>query len=225
MSDAPERLDEAVMAMVAARDLPDGAVVNLGIGLPLAIADCLPPGREILLHSEQGILGFGPTAHDPAAVDPLVLNAGGQPVTRLPGHSFMSHDESFAMIRGGHIDVAVLGALQVDAEGNLANARIPGKPAPGLGGGQDLATCAKQVVIVMRHTTNEGQPKVLERCTLTLTTLACVDRVVTDVGVFEIEGGRVILREYAPGWSIDQIQAITATPLTVAEDLREITLG
>ena len=224
MEDMPERLDETVMAMLAARDLPDGAVVNLGIGLPLAIADCLPPDREVLLHSEQGILGFGRRAQDRSEVDPLILNAGGEPITRPPGICYMSHDESFAMIRGGHIDVAVLGALQVDAAGNLANAQIPGKPAPGLGGGQDLATCAKQLLIVMRHTTADGAPKIVERCDLVLTALSCVDRVVTDVGLFEIGGGRVTLREYAPGWSVEQIQALTGTELAVAEDLREVTL-
>ena len=221
----PERLDESVMAMLAARDLPDGAVVNLGIGLPLAIADCIPPDREVLLHSEQGILGFGPRAFDPADVDPLILNAGGEPILRPPGICYMSHDESFAMIRGGHIDVAVLGALQVDREGNLANARIPGKPAPGLGGGQDLATCAKQLLIVMRHSAPDGSPKIVERCDLELTALSCVDRVVTDIGLFAIADGRVTLLEHAPGWSVAQIQAISGVELLVADDLREVSLG
>ena len=224
MSDSPEFLDESVMAMVAARDLPDGAVVNLGLGLPLAISDCIPPDREVLLHSEQGILGFGPRAGDPAEVDVLIMNAGGEPVTRPPGICYVSHDESFAMIRGGHLDVSVLGALQVDQEGNLANAQIPGKPAPGLGGGQDLATCAKQVLVVMKHLAPDGSPKIVERCDLVLTALGCVDRVVTDVGLFEIADGRVTLLEYAPGWTVEQIQAITGVELAVAEDVREIVL-
>ncbi len=224
MSDSPEFLDEAVMAMVAARDLPDGAVVNLGLGLPLAISDCIPPDREVLLHSEQGILGFGPRAADPSEVDVLIMNAGGEPVTRPPGICYVSHDESFAMIRGGHLDVSVLGALQVDQEGNLANAQIPGKPAPGLGGGQDLATCAKQVLVVMHHLAPNGAPKIVERCDLVLTALGCVDRVVTDVGLFAIADGRVTLLEYAPGWTVEQIQAITGAELAVAEDVREIVL-
>ena len=225
MSETPERLDESVMALLAARDLPDGAVVNLGLGLPLAIADCIPPGREVLLHSEQGVLGFGPRAADPAEVDPLIMNAGGEPVTRPPGICYMSHDESFAIIRGGHIDVSVLGALQVDADGNLANAQLPGKPAPGLGGGQDLATCAKQVLVVMRHTAPTGEPKIVERCDMVLTARNCVDRVVTDVGLFAIADGRVTLLEHAPGWSVEGIQAITGAELAVAPDLREIVLA
>ena len=225
MSAGPERLGETAMALLAARDLPDGAVVNLGIGLPLAIADCIPPDREVLLHSEQGILGFGPRVSDPAQADPLILNAGGQPVARPPGICYMSHDESFAMIRGGHIDVAVLGGLQVDAAGNLANALIPGKPAPGLGGGQDLATCAKQVLVMMRHTAPDGSPKIVERCGMVLTARGCVDRVVTDVGLFAIAGGRVTLLEHAPGWTAERIRAITGAPLDIAADLREVTLA
>ena len=224
MSELPERLGEDVMALVAARDLPDGATVNLGLGLPLAIADYIPPDREVLLHSEQGILGFGPRAEDRADIDPLIMNAGGEPVTRPPGICYMSHDESFAMIRGGHLDVSALGALQVDQEGNLANAQIPGKPAPGLGGGQDLATCAKQVLVVMKHNAPNGDPKIVERCDMVVTARGCVDRVVTDVGLFEIADGRVTLLEYAPGWSVEQIQAITGVELAVAEDVREITL-
>ena len=224
MSEQPEILDESVMAMVAARDLPDGAIVNLGLGLPLALSDYIPPDREVLFHSEQGIVGFGARVFDPAEVDPLLMNAGGEPVASAPGMSYMSHDESFAMIRGGHIDVTVLGALQVDAQGNLANAQIPGKPAPGLGGGQDLATCAKQVLVVMRHVAPNGDPKIVERCDMVLTALGCVDRVVTDVGLFEIADGRVTLLEYAPGWTVDQIQAITGAELAVAEDVREIVL-
>ena len=225
MSETAERLDESVMAMLAARDLPDGAVVNLGLGLPLAIADWIPPDREVLLHSEQGVLGFGPRVEDPADVDLLIMNAGGEPVTRPPGICYMSHDESFAIIRGGHIDVSALGALQVDAQGNLANALVPGKPAPGLGGGQDLATCAKQVLVVMRHNAPNGDPKIVERCDMVLTALGCVDRVVTDVGLFEIADGRVTLLEYAPGWTVEQIQAITGVELVVPADVREITLG
>lgn len=224
MSELPERLGEDVMALVAARDLPDGAIVNLGLGLPLAIADYIPPDREVLLHSEQGVLGFGPRVEDRAEIDPLIMNAGGEPVTRPPGICYMSHDESFAMIRGGHIDVTALGALQVDQEGNLANAQIPGKPAPGLGGGQDLATCAKQVLVVMKHNAPNGDPKIVERCDMVLTALGCVDRVVTDVGLFEIANGRVTLLEFAPGWTVEQIQSITGVELAVAEDVREIVL-
>ena len=221
----PERLDPTVMAMIAARDFFDGAVVNLGAGLPLACSDWVPEGREVIFHSEQGLLGFGPLARDRSEVRTDVMNASAQFVVARPGMCFMSHDESFALIRGGHLDIAVLGGLQVDAEGNLANAHIPGKPAPNLGGGQDLATCARRVIVLMFHTTSDGRPKVLERCTLPLTAPRCVDRVVTDVAVMDVSGGRVILRELAPGWTPAEVQAITDAPLEVAEGVREISLA
>ena len=210
------------MARLAAREFFDGAVVNLGVGLPLACADQIPEGREVLLHSEQGLLGFGRIVQEQAEVDVDVMIAGGQPVTPLAGLCFMSHDESFAMIRGGHIDITVLGGLQVDAEGNLANTHVPGKPMPSLGGAPDLAACAKRTIVLMYHTVRDGAPKIVERCDLPLTAPACVDRVVTDVAVMDIVAGRVILREHAPGWSVEQIQAITGASLVVGEELREI---
>lgn len=219
------RLDEAVMALVVARDFPDGAVVNLGIGLPLQCADAIPPGREVLLHSEHGLLGFGPVARDRGSVDPLVSQVGNQPVEARPGMVFMSHDESFALVRGGHIDITVLGALQVDVEGNLANAQLPGKVAGNLGGGPDLAVRARRCVVLMHHTTPDGVPKLVERCTLALTAPRCVDRVVTDVAVIDVVDGAFVLRELAPGWTPGGVQAMTAAPLTIAPDLREITLG
>ena len=222
---APERLDPPTMARVAAREFFDGAVVNLGVGLPLACADYLPASREVLLHSEQGLLGYGPIVEDPADLDPHVVLPGGHPVRPIPGMCFLSHEESFALIRGGHVDIAVLGGLQVDGQGNLASTHVPGKPAPGLGGAQDLAQCAKRTIVLMSHTTKDGAPKVLERCTMPLTAPACVDRVITDVAVLDIAAGRVILLEHAPGWSVDQIQAITGARLAVAEQLREISLA
>jgi 3-oxoacid CoA-transferase B subunit len=220
----PERLHPTVMAMVVARDFEDGDVVNLGVGLPLECANVLPEGREILLHSELGLLGFGPVITDHIEADPYVTMVGNLPVTPRPGMVFMSHDESFAMIRGGHLDFAVLGGLQVDAEGNLANTQFEGKPAGNLGGAPDLAYGAKRTVILMRHTTNEGAPKIVERCTLPLTTPRCVDRIVTDVAVMDVEGGDVVLKEVAPGWAPEQVQAITGAQLVVASDLREIAL-
>ena len=137
---------------------------------------------------------------------------------------FMSHDESFAMIRGGHLDVAVLGGLQVDVEGNLANTQFEGKPAGNLGGAPDLAYGARRTIVLMHHTTNDGTPKIVPRCTLPLTAPRCVSRIVTDIAVMDIEGGRIVLREHAPGWNVDQIQGVTAAPLDVADDLREIAL-
>ncbi len=224
MRSEPERLHPTVMAMIVARDFQDGFVVNLGVGLPLECANAIPAGREVLLHSELGLLGFGPVIEDHTQADPYVTMVGNLPVEALPGMVFLSHDESFAMIRGGHLDMAVLGGLQVDVEGNLANTQFEGKPAGNLGGAPDLAYGARRTVVMMRHTTNEGAPKLVNRCTLPLTTPRCVSRVVTDVGVFDIEQGQVILREFAPGWTPEAIQRITEPRLVVAPDLREVSL-
>lgn len=221
----PERLTPEVMAMVAARDFHDGAVVNLGLGLPLECSNYTPAGREVLYHSEQGILGFGPMLQSREGVNPLLLNAGGRPVATQPGMCFMSHEESFALARGGHLDFSVLGAMQVDQRGNLANAKLPGKPAPGLGGAPDLATCAKRTIIITYHTLADGTPKLVEECDMVLTALECVDRVVTDVAVIDIALEGFVIREHAPGWSVEEIQALTGAPLIVAEDLREISLA
>ena len=197
----PERLTPEVMAMVVARDLCDGDVVNLGIGLPLACANVLPAGREILLLSELGLLGFGPVITDYREADPYLTMVGNLPVRANPGMSVMSHDESFALIRGGHLDVAVLGGLQVGREVSLANTQFAGKPAGNLGGAPDIAYGARRTVVLMYHTTRQGAPKVLECCTLPLTTPRCVDRIVTDIAVMDISGGAVVLSEVAPGWS------------------------
>ena len=212
--------------MVAARDFPDGAVVNLGLGLPVACSNHVPTGREVLLHSEQGLLGFGPVAERPEDADPYVTNASGGPVVSAPGMAVIhSHEESFAMIRGGHVDIAVLGALQVDAEGNLANTHVPGKPMGNLGGAPDIAIGARRLIVLMHHTTTEGAPKVMRRCTMPLTALACVDRIVTDVAVMDIADGVITLSEYAPGWDSQLVQAITDAPLRVPANVREIRLG
>ncbi len=213
------------MAMIAAREFRDGDVVNLGLGLPLLCADQLPTDREVILHSELGLLGFGAVVHDPDEADPYIFMVGNQPVTALPGMAFMSHDESFAMIRGGHLDIAVLGALQVDAAGNLANTQMPGKVAGNLGGAPDLAVCAKRTVVITHHMTSAGEPKIVERCDLPLTAPRCVDRVITDIAVMDIAHGRFVLREYAPGWDVDQIQRVTGAHLAVDPELREIALA
>lgn len=220
----PERLHPTVMAMIVARDFQDGDSVNLGVGLPLECANVLPPDREILLHSELGLLGFGPVIDDYREADPYVTMVGTNPVTKLPGMSFMSHDESFAMVRGGHLDVVVLGGLQVDVEGNLANTHLEGKPAANPGGAPDLAYGAKRTVVMMRHTTGTGAPKIVIRCTLPLTAVRCVSRIVTDIAVIDVEEGQMILREHAPGWDVEHIQALTEAPLLVADDLREVSL-
>jgi 3-oxoacid CoA-transferase B subunit len=220
----PERLDPAVMALRVAREFHDGAVVNLGSGLPLRCSDYILPGREIILHSEHGIVGFGPVIADPALADLSFINAGGQPVTPLPGMALMTHDESFAMIRGGHIDISVLGGLQVSEKGDLANSQLPSRVIGNIGGAQDLATCAKKVIVMMTHTTSRGEPKIVRECNLVLTACRCVDLIVTDVGVFAAAGGRIHLREFAPGWQPEQIQAITEVPLVIGDDAHELSI-
>lgn len=225
MADPAPRLDPVVMAMIVVREFFDGAVVNLGIGIPMHCADVIPTDREVLLHSEHGLLGFGAMAQQLEDVDPYVFIVGNRPVEPKPGMVFLSHDESFSIIRGGHIDVSVMGGMQVDSEGNLANAHAPGKPAANLGGAPDLATCAKRTIIMMYHTASDGSPKVVDRCTLPLTAPRCVNRVVTDIAVMDLVGGRIVLREVAPGWTSADVQAVTGARLVIADDVREMSLA
>ncbi len=206
----------AEMAALVARDIPDGAVVNLGIGLPTLVANHLPAGSEIVLHSENGVIGMGPA---PAAGDEDydLINAGKQPVTLLPGGSFFHHADSFAMMRGGHLDVCVLGAFQVAANGDLANWHTGAADAiPAVGGAMDLAIGAKKTYVMMEHTTKSGEMKIVERCTYPLTGVGCVSRVYTDLAVIDITRQGLVVRAMAAGVGLADLQALTGAPLTVS---------
>jgi len=204
------------MAARVASDITEGMVVNLGIGLPTLVANFLPPDREILLHSENGILGMGP-APPTDQVDPDLMNAGKLPVTLLPGGCFFHHGDSFAMMRGGHLDVCVLGAFQVSAKGDLANWHTGAPDAiPAVGGAMDLAIGARQVCVMMEHTTKTGESKIVERCTYPLTGVACVTRIYTDMAVIDVTADGLAVVEMVDGLSFEELARLTAAPLRLA---------
>lgn len=218
-----EKLDRQTLALRVAREFQDGDVVNLGLGIPVLASNFVPAGREVIFHTENGAMGFGEIML-PGEGDLDLTNASGQPVTPEPGMSFFGQAESLAMMRGGHLDISVVGAFQVSEKGDLANWATPEKQLT-IGGAMDLAEGAKRLIITMNHITKEGERRIVKECTYPLTALACVDLIVTDIAVIEVTDEGLVLKEIAPGWTPEEVQALTEPTLIVDPECQDITLA
>lgn len=217
-------LDKTGIAKRIAREVRDGMYINLGIGIPTLVANYIPSSLNVVLQSENGLLGIGPFPNE-SEVDPDLINAGKQTITMMPGSSLFNSAESFAMIRGGHVDLTILGAMEVSEEGDIANWKVPGKMVKGMGGAMDLVASARNIIVAMQHCSKEGSSKLLRKCTLPITGIKCVKRIVSDMAVLDVlPGGGFKLIERAPGVSVEEIKKATEGKLLVAGDIPEMTL-
>jgi 3-oxoacid CoA-transferase B subunit len=222
-----EKLSRESIAMRAAKEMFDGAIVNLGIGIPSLVSSFVPEGMEVIYHSENGVIGFGPVVQademkEKADID--FVNASGQFITPLPGMCFVHHADSFSLIRGGRVDITMLGVIEISEKGDLANWMFPGRGVGNIGGGMDLAFCAKKVICLTEHTTKDGKPKIVKQCSIPLTAPECVDLIITDIAVIQPTKKGLVLKEYVPEWTVEDIQAVTGAKLIVSLDLKEMEL-